>query len=151
VELLLLNKTVVVPKDIPSTVEEVLRLQRLNSYTGQIRELRASQHSTFNVFAQHNQAHRYVMDIFDHADPAVLKKNSCAVFIVPQGQEEAEAFGAGIGELHAQIGTSRLIVARLVAGQHYKDLEFIKGELNPVITNIIQHKCLPKDVPYLTA
>lgn len=150
-ELLLLNKSAIAPKDIPSAVQQVLTLQKLNTYTGQVRELRAGQHSTFNVFAQHNQAHRYVIDIFDHADDAVLKKNNCAVFIVPQGQEEAEAFGAGIGELHSQIGTSRLIVARLVAGQHYKDLDFIKGELNPVITNIIQHKCLPKDVPYLTA
>jgi hypothetical protein len=70
-------------------LEEVLKLQKLNSYTGQIRELRANQHSTFNVFAQHNQTHRYVIDIFDHGDPVVLKKNTCAVFIVPQGQEEA--------------------------------------------------------------
>jgi hypothetical protein len=43
-----------------------------------------------------------------------------------------------------------LILVKLVGGQKYKDLDFIKGELNPIMTNIIQKNCLAKDVPYIT-
>lgn len=89
IEIVLLNKTTINVADTPSAINEILKLQKLNSYTKHIRELRPNQHSTYNVFAQNNQTHRYVVDIFDHNDQSILKKNTCSVFIVPEGKENA--------------------------------------------------------------
>lgn len=93
-----------------------------------------------------------MIEISDHHDANILKKNNCSVFIVPQGMENLPIFNTehGIADLQNQIGTSRLIVVKLVIGQKYKDIESIKNELNPIIPNIIQKNCIVKDVPYLT-
>ena len=52
--------------------------------------------------------------------------------------------------MHDQVGTSRLIVVKLLVGQKYADLEAVKKELDPILPNLIQKECLPKDVPYMT-
>ena len=52
--------------------------------------------------------------------------------------------------MHDQVGTSRLIVVKLIVGQKYADLEAVKKELDPILPNLIQKECLPKDVPYMT-
>ncbi len=93
-----------------------------------------------------------MIELSDHNDAAILKKNNCSVFIVPQGMETLPFFNTqqGITDLQNQVGTSRLIVVKLVIGQKYKDINSIKDELNPIMTNIIQKNCIVKDVPYLT-
>lgn len=104
------------------------------------------------MFGSQSESLRYMIEISDHHDSAILKKNNCSVFIVPQGMENLPMFTSehGIRELQDQIGTSRLIVAKLVIGQKYKDIDNIKNELNPIVGNIIQKNCNIKEVPYLT-
>ena len=96
-EIVLLNKTIVSPSDVPSALAKITQLQRFNSYTKNIKELRPTQIARFNVFGSHKETLRYMLEISDHHDAAVLKKNNCAVFIVPQGMENLPMFASEHG------------------------------------------------------
>lgn len=96
-EIILLNKTIISPSDIPSALAEIMQLQRFNSYTKNIKELRPNQIAKFNVFGSHNETLRYMIEISDHHDAAILKKNNCSVFIVPQGMENLPMFASEYG------------------------------------------------------
>ena len=108
--------------------EKVSQMQKLTAYTSSIKQLHKGQLSKFNILKPKTQQLRYMLDIVDHNDPAVLGQNTCAVFIVPQGQETMELYRCeeGIKQLHEQVGTSRLIIAKLVIGQEFKSMDVIK-------------------------
>lgn len=91
-----------------------------------------------------------MLDVSDSNIQSALIKNNCAVFIVPPGLEAQFAGETAIRQIHTQVGTSRLIVAKLVVGESAKSVQEVKDELNPVLPNIIQKGCKLNEVPYLT-
>lgn len=54
--------------------------------------------------------------------------NSCAVFIVPQGKENSYLFAhfKGLKTFIKQVGTSRLIVIKLLPGNTFKSIDQVK-------------------------
>jgi hypothetical protein len=106
-----------------------------------------------------NQKHliRYLIRIYDNANKKIRSENTCAVFILPQGQELTPSFTyhSRIRELsEEQIPYSRIIFVSLLAGSTYNSLGQVKEELNSIIPSYVQEglkKAVKKgEVPYLT-
>jgi hypothetical protein len=53
-------------------------------------------------------------------------------------------------KLIAQVGTSRLIVIKLLSGNSFKSIDQVKTEINPLIPGFIQEGCEINKVPFLT-
>ena len=87
----------------------------------------------FNLFAAGSHRIKYMLDIADHDDGSVLMNNSCAVFIAPLGMEVQFAGESAVRQILHQIGTSRVIVVKLVLGESCKSIQEVKDDLNPVL------------------
>jgi hypothetical protein len=94
---------------------------------------------------------RYTIEIIDNEEQK-LKQNNCAVFIVPQGKENFHFFSniKGLKKLIQQIGTSRLIVIKLLTGNIFKSVDQVKNEINSLMKNFIQQGCQLENVPFMT-
>ena len=71
---------------------------------------------------------RYVIEIIDSEEKEIRNLNNCSVFVVPQGKENSYLFNSdeGVKDLSSQIKSSRLILAKLVTGNKFKNLEEVK-------------------------
>jgi len=70
---------------------------------------------------------RYRLVMVDTTSEEDAKKNSCAVFITPQGQEKNQMFDSEAGklELVTQTGFSRLVIVFMSAGHKFESLEAV--------------------------
>jgi hypothetical protein len=70
---------------------------------------------------------RYTLEVIDNQQ-SKLQQNTCGVFIVPQGRENSFIFSnlKGLKKLVSQIGTSRVIVVKLLSGNVFKSIDQVK-------------------------
>ncbi len=93
-----------------------------------VKQLLPYQHLTYNISnPQQSEKMRYTLEIIDNEDTK-LKQNTCGVFIVPQGKENSYLFSntRGLKRLVGQIGTSRVIVLKLLSGNVFKSIDQVK-------------------------
>lgn len=105
------------------------------------KKLEPGQRTKFNIYNQDaHKSLRYIVEILDAEDREVLALNKCSVFIVPRGRENTYVFNTdeGLKELVQQVKSSRVILAKMVAGNRYDNLEQVKTELNSIIPDLIQ-------------
>jgi hypothetical protein len=87
VTLTLLSKATFNFDNIQAVIEKVAEIQRLTAFTKNIGELRLGQIAKFNLHSPITHRIKYMLDIADNNQEAVIAKNNCAVFIVPPGLE----------------------------------------------------------------
>ena len=112
----------------------VLRLQAQTQLSMRTGKLAAGQQFSLEILSQDRQP-RFALEVIDTAANKLLEKNSCVVFIVPQGKERTFLYNTekGLKMLHDQIPCSRLIVVKLLSGNNFGSFETVKQELNPSI------------------
>jgi hypothetical protein len=97
--------------------KEINNMQLSIGYGNRVKKLSLGQHLQFNVFDQ-KQNVRYLLEVIDSSEEKILHRNTCAVFIAPQGKENSFLYGSeqGLKMLHDQVASSRVIVAKLMSG-----------------------------------
>lgn len=142
-------------KAVPVTPSEcelaVLRLQAQTQMSTKITRLSPGQHFSLEILSEERQP-RFALEVMDTAVNKILERNSCMVFVVPQGKERTFLYNTerGLKMLHDQIPCSRLIVVKLLSGNLFGAFEAVKQELNPSIKELLPKGCKPSEVPYAT-
>lgn len=136
------------PKDCELAV---LRIQAQAQMSTKVNRLVAGQQFSMEIMSQEHQP-RYAIEIMDTPTNKLLEKNSCIVFIVPQGKENTFLYNTerGLRMLHDQVPCSRLILVKLLSGNLFGTFEVVKQELSPSIRELLPKGCKPGDVPYVT-
>ena len=88
---------------------------------------------------------RYTLVVTDSEDSKLIMKNTCAAFIVPQGQENATMFCTEDGrqKLISQINTSRVIFVFLGNGHTFDSLKSVQDELSGKFIELAPQFCPP--------
>lgn len=104
--------------------KKIKEIQLQNSFIKNIRKLQKNQSFSLEIFGEEKQK-KYVFWVHDSDDENVLNKQSCGVFITPQGKEQSFLFGTerGRGMLLEQTGLSRLVVVHVNYGFIVSSLE----------------------------
>ena len=106
-------------------LERVKKMQEQVEHSGNIKRLAGGQRTKYNIYnPTGDKTLRYIIEIVDSEDKQTRSLNNCSVFVVPQGKENSYLFNTddGVKELSMEIKSSRLILAKLVAGNTFKDL-----------------------------
>jgi len=135
--------------------KEVLITQMLNLQYGNIKELTSGRIIEINMESASSETHkdlaRFKLVLVDSIEEETIKKNNCAILIVPQGKETYPVYSteSGYERLSESVGHSRLIVVHLKSGNRFESFESVKKELESTIVRFAQHGHT-NEIPYVS-
>jgi spermidine synthase len=135
--------------------KEVLITQMLNLQYGNIKELIQGRIIEINLESassvNHKEFARFKLVLVDSMIEDTLKKNDCAILIVPQGKETFPVYSteSGYRRLSESVGHARLIVVHLKSGNVFESFDSVKKELESTIMRFAQ-KSYTNEIPYVS-